>query len=146
MSIIQIILYFRLQIKIKTMQVCKKVKGFFLECWENLRVTPPAQAEGSVRLLVTKKPLCSSSCPSCQVRSFLFERFSRLGQSVGPVSGPFLCAESSLGRAWNASRRLGLGPDLTESYPLLVVRKYVNVSFPIGPKKKSSTASSLNVR
>ena len=51
------------------MQACKNVrmKAFFLECWENLPITPPAQAEGSVRLLLTKTPVCSFSCPGTQV-------------------------------------------------------------------------------
>ena len=38
-----------------------------------------------------------------------------------PVSGPFYCADSSQRCAWNTTRyrRLGLGPDRTECYPLL---------------------------
>ena len=45
-------------------------------------------------------------------------------QTDGPVSGPFLCRASSF--VFVCSRRvLGLGPDQTESFPLLAVRKPV---------------------
>ena len=42
-------------------------------------------------------------------------------QTVGLTSGPHSCADSSLSHGWNTTRRrLGLGPDQIESYPLLV--------------------------
>ena len=69
-------------------------------------------------------PVRSFSCPSYQVRGISFELFPRPWHTVAPVSSPFRCADSSLRRVWNTTqRRLGLGPDRTESYPLLAVRK-----------------------
>ena len=71
------------------------------------QITTPAQgeAEVSVRLLLAKNPACSFSCPSCQVSWFSFERFPRSWQTVGPVLGPFHCADSFLRREWNTTCR-----------------------------------------
>ena len=78
----------------------------------------------SVRLLLSKNPVCSFSFPSCQVRGFSFELFPRPWQTVGLVPGPFHCADSSWRREWNTTHpRLELGPDWMESYPLLAVRR-----------------------
>ena len=54
----------------------------------------------------------------------LLERFPRPWQTIGPVSGPFNSADSSIKRAWKTTRSWhGLGPDRSASYPLFVVRK-----------------------
>ena len=59
-----------------------------------------------------------------------FERIPRPRQAVDPVSGPFLCADSSLRRAWNTThRRIRLGLDRTESYhPVLAIRNTETVA------------------
>ena len=62
--------------------------------------------------------------PQCHWRGISFKWLPPSRQTVGPVSDPFLCAGSSLRGAWNTMRRWpGLGPNQTENYPLLAVRK-----------------------
>ena len=104
--------------------LCTKV---FLGSKKNHRITPQ---NNSVRLLLTKKPRLFLQLPPGNWRKGRGTRFlvwtdpAALSERVGPVSGPFHCADSSLRRARNTTRRrLGLGPDRMESYPLLAVRK-----------------------
>ena len=53
-----------------------------------------------------------------------FELFPRPRQTFALLSGPFNCADYSLRRAWNTTRRLHqLSPDRTASYGKLFVRK-----------------------
>ena len=54
-----------------------------------------SRAENSVRLLLTSNPARSFSYPRCQVNGISFERFRRLCQTVGPISGPFDSADLS---------------------------------------------------
>ena len=58
-----------------------------LDCRVNLSITPTAKGgvENSVRLLLTKNPACSFSCPSCQVRGISFVRFPRPWQTCSGV-------------------------------------------------------------
>ena len=58
---------------------------FFFEWCHQL--APPAQggSKGSVRLLLTKNPVRSFSCPICQVRGLSFERFPRPWQATWSV-------------------------------------------------------------
>ena len=75
-----------------------------------------------------RKVVKSPPVPSivlCQESGISFERFLRPWQTISLVSGPFNCTDSSsLRHAWNTThRRLGLGPNRTESYPLLAIRK-----------------------
>ena len=52
-------------------------------------MTPPDHGgvEDSVRLLLTKNPARSFSCPWCQVHDISFERFPRPWQTVGDIVG-----------------------------------------------------------
>ena len=78
---------------------------FLVGIREDHRITPPAQGgvKGSVKLLQTKNHIRSFSRPSCQVRGLSFGRFPPPWQTVGPASGPFHYADSSLRHAWNTT-------------------------------------------
>ena len=71
---------------------------YFWASLEYHRMTPPTHsgAEDSVRLLLTRNLAHSFSCPWCQIHGISFERFPRPWQTVGPVSSPSYCADSSL--------------------------------------------------
>ena len=80
---------------------------------ENHQIMPAAQGgmAGSVRFLLTKNPARSLNYPGCQGPGITFELFPPPWQTIGPVSGPFVCADYSLRRGWNTThRQLGLGP------------------------------------
>ena len=61
-------------------------------------MTPPAHSgsEENVRFLLTNNPARSYRSPWCQVYGIPFERFPwPFWQTVGPVSGPSQCTDSS---------------------------------------------------
>ena len=70
---------------------CEKHGIFLGPAGKIIRMTNSAHG-----LLLTKNPACSCNCPWRQVHGISFERFPRPWQTVGPVSGPFHVADSSL--------------------------------------------------
>ena len=60
-----------------------------LSCVVEAQITPPAQdgTEGNVRLLLTKHPTRSFSCPRCQLRGISFERFPQPGRTLKLMNG-----------------------------------------------------------